>query len=90
MIQDLLFLLLLLFLPYFLIIFFVAFLAANDFQEKFFGICPNCQKHKVHTTSEDTGRDSSYPETRHTYVFKKCRHCGWEEGKDINHRPDFN
>jgi len=84
------FVLLLLASPFILILFLIAFLTSEGIQEKFFGVCPECGEHSVRTITEDTGRDSSYPETRHTYVFKKCRSCGWQEGKDINHRPDLN
>lgn len=60
-------------------------LLAEWVAEKYFGLCPKCWKSSVHTIEEDTGPDSSYPDTRHTYVFKECRNCGWCEGSDVSH-----
>ncbi|MFA5830618.1 MAG: hypothetical protein WC878_02190 [Candidatus Paceibacterota bacterium] len=56
--------------------------------DRFFGPCPKCSRRGVSTTVEDTGPDSSYPNTNHFFVREACRYCGWHHGRDVNSRPD--
>ena len=61
---------------------------AEQIVTTFFGLCPKCDRHGVHTTVEDTGPDSSYPNTNHFFIREACRCCGWNRGRDVNSRPD--